>query len=63
MDEAKDAKHTMGKDGMRLSDTVELLAEIDNVKDVDKLVELGKIVAKDHSQEIQDFVRHSLLCQ
>lgn len=63
MDEAKDAKHTVDKDGVSLSDSVELLSEIDNLKDVDKLVQLGKNMAKEHKQEIEDFVRHSLFCQ
>ena len=62
VDDAKDAKKLIDKDGMSLSDAVEVLSEIDNIKDVDKLVQIGQNVARDSRKELQDFVRHSLLC-
>lgn len=62
VDDAKDAKKLIDKDGMSLSDAVEVLSEIDNIKDVDKLVQIGQNLARDSSKELQDFVRHSLLC-
>lgn len=62
VDDAKDAEHMPDKDvaGMSLSDMVKLLSEIDNLEYLDKLVEVGQIMASDHRQELQDFVRHSL---
>lgn len=42
---------------------VELLTEIDNVSDVDRLVQLGQDLAHDHSEALQMFVRHSLFAQ
>jgi hypothetical protein len=62
VDDAKDAKKLIDKDGMTLSDAVEVLSEIDNIKDVDKLVQIGQNLARDSRRELQDFVRHSLLC-
>ena len=62
VDDAKDAKKLIDKDGMSLSDAVEVLSEIDNIKDVDKLVQIGQNLARDSRKELQDFVRHSLLC-
>ena len=62
VDEAKDEKHMVDKDGMRLSETVELFSEFDNLEVVDKLVQAGKNVAKDYQQEMRDFVRYSLFC-
>lgn len=65
MDDAKDAEHMQDKDlsGMSLSDMVKLLSEIDNLEYLDKLVEVGRVMAREHRQELQDFVRHSLFCQ
>ena len=62
VDDARNAKQLIGKDGMTLSDAVEALSEIDNIKDVDKLVQIGQNLARDSRGELQDFVRHSLLC-
>ena len=62
VDDAKDAKKVMDKDGMSLSDAVEVLSEIDNIKEVDKLVQIGQNLARDSGKDLQDFVRHSLLC-
>lgn len=62
VDDARDAKKLIDKDGMTLSDAVEVLSEIDNIKDVDKLVQIGQNLARDSRRELQDFVRHSLLC-
>ena len=42
---------------------VELLTEIDNLHDVDKLVEVGQQLAKDHRSALKKFVRHSLFAQ
>ena len=65
MDDAKDAENMQDKDlsGMSLSDMVKLLSEIDNLEYLDKLVEVGQVMAAEHRQELQDFVRHSLFCQ
>lgn len=65
VDDAKDAEHMQDKDvaGMTLSDMVRLLNEFDNLEYVDKLVEVGQVMAREHRQELQEFVRHSLLCQ
>lgn len=62
VDDAKDAKKLFDNDGMSLSDAVEVLSEIDNINDVDKLVQIGRNLAMDSRRELQDFVRHSLLC-
>ncbi len=62
VDDAKHAKQLIDKDGMTLSDAVEVLSEIDNIKDVDKLVQIGQNLARDSRKELQEFVRHSLLC-
>lgn len=42
---------------------VELLTEIDNLKDVDRLVQLGQDVAQENAKVLQRFVRHSLFAQ
>ena len=65
VDDAKDAEHMKDKDvsGMSLSDMVKLLSEIDNLEYLDKLVEVGEVMARQHRQELQDFIRHSLFCQ
>ena len=42
---------------------VELLTEIDNLKDVDRLVTLGQDLARENRQALEDFVRHSLFAQ
>lgn len=65
VDDAKDAEHMQDKDvsGMSLSDMVKLLSEIDNLEYLDKLVEVGEVMAREHRQELQDFIRHSLFCQ
>lgn len=64
VDDAKDAEHMQDQDlsGMSLSDMVKLLSEIDNLAYLDKLVEVGQVMAREHRQELQDFVRHSLFC-
>lgn len=65
VDDAEDAEHMQDQDvtGMTLSDMVKLLSEIDNLESLDKLVEVGQVVATEHRQELQHFVRHSLFCQ
>ena len=65
MDDAQDAAHKMDPDleGVSVSDMVKLLSEIDNLAYVDKLVQVGRAIARDHRQELQDFVRHTLFCQ
>ena len=65
VDDARDAENMQDKDltGMTLSDMVRLLSEIDNLDYLERLVEVGQVMAKEHRQELQDFVRHSLFCQ
>jgi len=53
VDDAKDAKKLIDKDGMTLSDAVEVLSEIDNIKDVDKLVQIGQNLARVSRRELQ----------
>jgi len=63
VDDAKNAANIIDENGMTLSQSVEVLSEIDNLKDIDALVEIGQNMARDHKEDLQDFVRHSLLCE
>lgn len=63
VDDAKNAKDIIDSDGMRLSESVEVLSEIDNIKDVDKLIQIGQKLASTSRKDLQDFVRYSLLAK
>lgn len=42
---------------------VELLTEIDNLNDVDRLVTVGQELAAENRKALESFVRHSLFAQ
>ena len=42
---------------------VEVLSELDNLKDVDAYVRLGQSLASEYTEALQNFVRYSLLAE
>ena len=58
-----DAHPESGTDANSARSAVELLTEIDNLNDVDRLVMVGQKLAQENKEAIKSFVRHSLLAQ
>lgn len=63
MDDPQNANSIIDKDGLNLSESVEVLSEIDNLKDIDMLVKIGQNLARDYRGDLQSFVRYSLLSE
>ena len=58
-----DADPEPGTNASSERSAVELLTEIDNLNDIDRLVMVGQELAADNRKALESFVRHSLFAQ
>ena len=63
MDDANNGTKGKDSDGMTSPSDVEVLSELDNLKDVDAYVRIGQSLASKYTEAVQDFVRYSLLAE